>query len=186
MVWAIVVVAIAVLGVAAWAGTGRLGEMPEPVVDRPKAYIPDGAVDAAFREAVRIPRAVTGYHREQVDDFLAVHASGSAEGAEVAFDVVRGGYDMQAVDEVLSRMAPVPVVGAPEAMTSDDAMHETRENLAMMMSDVAAGDGEPAGPAESTSTDPHQFFPDDSGRETDDSFRRDGDEKGSTGELPAP
>ncbi|MEO7587330.1 MAG: hypothetical protein ABIS84_04805 [Arachnia sp.] len=177
------VVAIAVLGVAAWAGTGRLGEMPEPVVDRPKAYIPDGAVDAAFLEAVRIPRAVTGYHRGQVDDFLAAHASGSAEGSEVAFDVVRGGYDMQAVDEVLTRLAPVPVLGAPEA---DDAMHETREELATMMSDVAAGDGEPAGPAESTSTDAHQFFPDDSGHETDDSFRRDGDEKGSTGELPAP
>ncbi len=106
MVWAIVVVAIAVLGAAAWAGTGRLGEMPGAVTDRPKAHIPDGPVDEHFMEAVSLPLASTGYRRSQVDGVLASHVAGERLDAEHRFDVVRRGYDMQAVDMILDRIRP--------------------------------------------------------------------------------
>lgn len=103
MVWAIVVVAIAVLGVAAWAGTGRLGEMPGAVTDRPKAHIPEGPVDAAFLEALVLPVATTGYSQSQVDAVLAAHAAGEDADPGTRFRVVAGGYDMQAVDAVIER-----------------------------------------------------------------------------------
>lgn len=108
MVWGIVVVAIAVLGVAAWAGTGRLGEMPELVSDRPKARIPEGPVDEAFLEALSLPRASTGYRCSQVDAYLSAHVAGNDEEPEAHFDVVRRGYDMQAVDAVLEGMHASP------------------------------------------------------------------------------
>lgn len=135
MVWAIVVVAIAVLGVAAWAGTGRLGEMPETVTDRPKAHIPDGPVDQDFLESVSLPVASTGYRRSQVDDVLAGHVAGVALETDHRFDVVRRGYDMQAVDMILDRMRPDPPhthstpagtdveTGAAPAAAPQDSLH---------------------------------------------------------------
>lgn len=127
MVWAIVVVAIAVLGVAAWAGTGRLGEMPETVSDRPKAHIPDGPVDASFLTALSIPTVSTGYRTSQVDAHLDAYVAGDAEPSAARFDVVRRGYDMQAVDAVLERMRITPVQAADgnsAAMTEDPSMGE--------------------------------------------------------------
>lgn len=123
MVWVMVVVAIAVLGVAAWAGTGRLGEMPEAVNDRPKPHLPDGPIDAAFVEALAIPLASTGYRCSQVDSHLEAHAAGEAAIPEPRFDVVRHGYDMQVVDAVLERCQSFPdhqgVEGPPEPVTQD-------------------------------------------------------------------
>lgn len=104
MVWAIVVVAIAVLGVAAWAGTGRLGEMPESVTDRPKAHLPEGLVDETFLEGLSLPIAGSGYRRSQVDAFLAAYVETRDLTPGTLFDVVRGGYDMQAVDAVIGRI----------------------------------------------------------------------------------
>lgn len=123
MVWAMVVVAIAVLGVAAWAGTGKLGEMPGAVTDRPKAHIPDAPVDETFLRELSLPVAGTGYRRSQVDALLAAHVAGQ-EQSTIEFDVVRHGYDMQAVDAVLDTMTravasdPGPV--SPVSPDEDD------------------------------------------------------------------
>lgn len=107
MVWLIVACAIIVLGVGAWAGTGRLGSMPEVVNDRPKGVIPDGEVDAAFLEEVKLPTVSHGYDPDQVDEFLAAHVEGRAltDARTMRFDVVRQGYDMQGVDLILRRIA---------------------------------------------------------------------------------
>lgn len=102
---AIVVVAVVVLGMAAFAGLGRLGEMPaEAVTDRPKGRIPDGPVTPGFLVEARIPTAWTGYDRGQVDRYLFAVDEGQAPPAsETVFDVVRRGYDMQVVDELMLR-----------------------------------------------------------------------------------
>lgn len=105
MVWAIVVVAIGILGVAAWAGTGRLGEMPGAVNDRPKPHVPDGPVDEAFLTNLSLPIAGTGYRCSQVDALLAAHVAGEDIEPGTRFDVVRKGYDMQAVDAVIDRIS---------------------------------------------------------------------------------
>ena len=83
MVWAIVVVAIGILGVAAWAGTGRLGEMPGAVDDRPKPHVPDGPVDEVFLTHLSLPIAGTGYRCSQVDALLAAHVAGEDDGRAV-------------------------------------------------------------------------------------------------------
>lgn len=131
MVWAIVAVAIIVLALGAWAGAGHLGEMPEPVTDRPKPHIPVGPVDRAFLDEMRIPRVGVGYSPAQVDAYLAGFVSDEPDRAslEQVFDVVRGGYDMQAIDLVLERMAapaphpepgPADIAGGPGGTAPDD------------------------------------------------------------------
>ena len=123
MVWAIVVVAIAVLGVAAWAGTGRLGEMPDGVTDRPKAHIPEGEIDQEFLEAMSLPLASTGYRRSQVDEVLSSHVVGGTVSANPRFDVVRRGYDMQAVDAILARVRSNALIDQREdAAAVEDAL----------------------------------------------------------------
>lgn len=110
MTWVIVAAAIIVLGLGAWAGTGRLGSMPPPVSDRPKPAIPDGPVDREFLDALRIPLAWHGYETGAVDEYLDQAATGTASQPpdEVRFTVVRNGYDMQAVDLVLDRLNQPP------------------------------------------------------------------------------
>ncbi len=105
MIWAVVVVAVGVLGVAAWAGTGRLGEMPGTVSDRPKAHVPDGPVNEQFLETLSLPIAATGYRRSQVDALLEAHVLDRDIEPGIRFDVVRRGYDMQAVDRVIERIS---------------------------------------------------------------------------------
>lgn len=98
-------IAIVVLGFAAFAGLGRLGEMPaEAVTDRPKARIPAGPITADFLAGARLPTAWSGYDRGQVDAHLSLVAAGAAPPAgATVFDVVRDGYDMQVVDELMLR-----------------------------------------------------------------------------------
>lgn len=122
MVWVIVVLALVVLGLGAWAGTGRLGEMPEVVNDRPKGVIPEGPVDEDFLHVLQLPRASTGYDRAQVDAYLSTFVDGAAPGEalEAAFDVVAGGYDMQAVDAVLDRLAHEPIEERQEVPPDGD------------------------------------------------------------------
>ncbi len=142
MVWAIVVVAVAVLGVAAWAGTGRLGEMPESVTDRPKAHIPDGPVDQEFMETVSLPVASTGYRRSQVDTVLASHVAGESVEPDQLFDVVRRGYDMQAVDMILDRIRPVSRRAADQdAFAAERALLEGDETGAPVVAEEASDDG---------------------------------------------
>ena len=131
MVWGIVAVAVVVMGLAAVAGTGRLGEMPPPVNDRPKGRVPDGPLDAAFLAELRIPAAAAGYDRRQVDDYLdsLVAEPASHEAREAVFDVVAGGYDMQVVDLVLERaVVAVPEPPSPEWGTGDAGEDEVRNN----------------------------------------------------------
>ncbi len=150
MVWAIVVVAIAVLGVAAWAGTGKVGEMPGTVIDRPKAHLPEGPVDEGFVANLSLPTAGTGYQRSQVDALLAAHVSGADIEPGTRFDVVRRGYDMQAVDAVIERISEHEYPeAAPDADDEDGIATEpdaspiveedasdTSENAQIPLSDV--------------------------------------------------
>lgn len=134
MVWAIVVVAVLVMAVGAWVGTGKLGEMPDVVNDRPKGRIPDGEVDAAFLEGLAVPLAPTGYDPAQVDKYLDdVIAGEAAPAAEVRFDTVRRGYDMQVVDAILER-----VPGAHEARraVAEDAEPAAVEDVAETVADT--------------------------------------------------
>ena len=99
MVWVIVVAALVVLTLGAWAGTGRLGEMPPVVDDRPKGRIPSGPIDADLLRELRIPTAVTGYSPAQVDLYLdSFAAAGGAfpEGLEAVFDVAAPAADVHA------------------------------------------------------------------------------------------
>ena len=129
MVWAIVVVAIAVLGVAAWAGTGKLGEMPGTVIDRPKAHVPEGPVDEGFVANLSLPTAGTGYQRSQVDALLAAHVSGEDIEPGTRFDVVRRGYDMQAVDAVIERIGVHEYRGASaDAPDADGIVTASKES----------------------------------------------------------
>lgn len=114
MVWLIVAVAIVVLGLAAWAGAGHLGQLPPVVDDRPKGFIPDGEVNAEFLEKMRLPTSSTGYSRTEVDDLLAEVVNGAFV-YEPRFTVESGGYNMQAVDAVLDRLlAQAPARRAAE------------------------------------------------------------------------
>ncbi|MCC2593501.1 hypothetical protein LKO27_08780 [Tessaracoccus sp. OS52] len=123
MVWVIVVLAIVLLSLGAWAGAGRLGEMPPVVNDRPKGRIPDGQVDQRFLDGLVLPRASSGYAPSQVDSFLQGVAEGEhATAADVVFDVVAGGYDMQAVDAVLDR-----IPGAHQAAPVEEPPAEESE-----------------------------------------------------------
>lgn len=107
MVWLIVVAALVVLGLAAWAGTGRFGAMPEPVTDAPRPVIPPGPVNRAFLDDLELPTTRYGYDTRQVDDYLHAHAAGEASGSpeRTLFGVVRNGYSMTAVDQVMDRVA---------------------------------------------------------------------------------
>ena len=104
MIWVFGAVFMVVLALAAWAGTGRLGEMPEPVDDRPKAFIPDLLFGEEFVKQLRLPTVSVGYERAQVDRFVA-EAERQPPPGPPQFDVVVGGYDMQAVDAVINRIA---------------------------------------------------------------------------------
>lgn len=127
MVWVIVLVAMAVMGIAAIAGTGRLGEMPEPVTDRPKPLLPDLPFGQDYLSRFRLPVVSNGYAVEQVDELLAARAAGEVPVAALGsarFDVVRHGYAMDAVDELIDRLlreapaqdaAPVEGGGRPKA-----------------------------------------------------------------------
>ncbi|PIE21544.1 MAG: hypothetical protein CSA64_01395 [Arachnia propionica] len=128
MEWVLVLVAIAVLGVAAWAGTGKLGEMPPVVTDRPKGRIPDGPLTPELLAALQLPRASSGYSRQQVDDHLSALVAGDEP--DPSFDVVAGGYDMQVVDELLARFEqPTGSVAAEQSRPkrSDDDASATAE-----------------------------------------------------------
>ena len=103
MVWVFGVVFMVVLALAACAGTGRLGEMPEPVDDRPKAFIPDLPFGDEFMERLRLPVVSVGYEKNQVDGFLE-ETRHRLPPEPPRFDVVVGGYDMQAVDVVINKI----------------------------------------------------------------------------------
>lgn len=104
--WIIIAaVAVVVLGFAAFAGLGKFGEMPAHAVnDRPKGVVPDGPVNDALLAALKIPTASSGYDRAEVDEYLRGIAAGTAApAADTLFTVVKRGYDMQVVDNLIER-----------------------------------------------------------------------------------
>ncbi len=127
---AIVAVGVVVIGIAAYAATGRLGEMPaEPVTDDPRGRVPDGPVDADLLARLVIPRRINGYAPEEVDEHLSAVVEGTATPSrEVRFRVVRRGYNMAVVDEILDRVTRV-----------EESATALEEGLG------AASDGEPEG-----------------------------------------
>lgn len=111
----IVVAGLAVMVLAAIAGTGRLGEWEPPVNDSPKGHLPEGPINERFLAELKIPRAMHGYARGEVDELLRAIASGAQLYEPPAFGIVRGGYNMQFVDKTLAQMqqdqpepAPLP------------------------------------------------------------------------------
>lgn len=104
---AIIAVSVAILALAAYAATGRMGEMPaDPVLDDHPGHVPDGPVDAEFLAAVKFPVRAQGYSPEEVDRYLDGAVSGSAVPPdEVRFRVCRSGYDMAVVDRILDRLS---------------------------------------------------------------------------------
>jgi hypothetical protein len=120
MVWVFGIVFMVVIALAAWAGTGRLGEMPGPVDDRPKAFIPDLPFGPEFMERLRLPVVSVGYQREQVDHFLA-QAQHQLPPEPPRFDVVTAGYDMQAVDAVINQIAKIIEASSRQPAVGIDA-----------------------------------------------------------------
>ena len=71
MEWILAALAIAVVGLAAAAATGRFGEMPDVVDDRVHPALPEsGPVTAAELRDVQFAVVPRGYSMEQVDALL--------------------------------------------------------------------------------------------------------------------
>ena len=80
MEWIIAVVAIAILGVAAVAAAGGVGEMSgEPVQDVYRQQLPSGPLSADDVRSTRFALALRGYAMDQVDDLLERLAEEIAE-----------------------------------------------------------------------------------------------------------
>ncbi len=61
---------VAILGVAAVASSGRLGELPPPVTSTPASHVPDGDLTGDDLRAARFSVVPRGYSMAQVDDLL--------------------------------------------------------------------------------------------------------------------
>jgi DivIVA domain-containing protein len=70
MEWVISIVAVAILGLAAVAATGRLGELPGTVTDTPQPHVPDGTLDGSDLRSLRFAVVPRGYSMQQVDELL--------------------------------------------------------------------------------------------------------------------
>lgn len=68
----IVLLAVAVLGLAALVAVGRLGEMQaDPVRDTYQPPVPEGELQGSDLEGIRFGVAPMGYEMEQVDELMA-------------------------------------------------------------------------------------------------------------------
>jgi DivIVA domain-containing protein len=70
MEWVISIIAVVILGLAAIAATGRLGELPGTVTDTPQPHVPDGALAGADLRGLRFAVVPRGYSMQQVDELL--------------------------------------------------------------------------------------------------------------------
>lgn len=75
MEWFLWTVAVAVLGLAAVAGTGRFGGMPDAGSDVPGPSFPDGPLTGDDLRGARFGITLRGYSVDQVDSLLARLAS---------------------------------------------------------------------------------------------------------------
>lgn len=70
MQWLLWIIAVAVLGLAAVAASGRLGAMPGTVTDTPRPHVPTGPLRAEDLLEVRFAVVPRGYSMDQVDELL--------------------------------------------------------------------------------------------------------------------
>lgn len=70
MEWLVWMVAVAILGLAAVAASGRLGEFPATVTDTPQPHVPSGTLAGSDLRALRFAVVPRGYSMQQVDELL--------------------------------------------------------------------------------------------------------------------
>lgn len=70
MEWAISMVAVAILGLAAVVAAGRLGEMPGTVTDTPQPHVPSGTLTGEDLRGLRFAVVTRGYSMQQVDELI--------------------------------------------------------------------------------------------------------------------
>jgi len=70
MQWVLWMIAVAVLGLAAVAASGRLGELPGTVTDTPRPHVPTGVLDGDDLRGLRFAVVPRGYSMDQVDELL--------------------------------------------------------------------------------------------------------------------
>ncbi|WP_051208474.1 DivIVA domain-containing protein [Propionicicella superfundia] len=87
MQWALALLAVAILGVAAIAASGRFEGLPPVVDDTPAPYIPEGELTAATLREVRFTVETRGYAMQQVDALLAQLAAQMTRTAERSPDL---------------------------------------------------------------------------------------------------
>ncbi len=70
MQWVLWMIAVAVLGLAAVAASGRLGELPGTVTNTPRPHLPPGVMTGDDLRGIRFAVAPRGYSMDQVDELL--------------------------------------------------------------------------------------------------------------------
>lgn len=70
MQWVLWMIAVAILGLAAVAASGRLGELPATVTDTPRPHVPHGLLNGDDLRGLRFAVVPRGYSMEQVDELL--------------------------------------------------------------------------------------------------------------------
>ncbi len=70
MEWVLWMIAVGVLGLAAVAASGRLGELPGTVTDTPRPHVPTGTVTGDDLRGLRFAVVLRGYSMDQVDGLL--------------------------------------------------------------------------------------------------------------------
>ncbi|MDR1807555.1 MAG: DivIVA domain-containing protein [Propionibacteriaceae bacterium] len=70
MEWFIALIAVVVIGFAAVAASGRLGEFKPVQTDRPEPAWPDGPLTAADIDGLGFAVVPRGYAMDQVDEFM--------------------------------------------------------------------------------------------------------------------
>lgn len=70
MQWVLWMIAVGVLGLAAVAASGRLGELPGTVTDTPRPHMPTGPIAGDDLRGLRFAVVPRGYSMDQVDELL--------------------------------------------------------------------------------------------------------------------
>ncbi|WCC80486.1 DivIVA domain-containing protein [Cutibacterium equinum] len=70
MVWALCGLIIVIIGLAVLAASGKFGQVPAVVDDRPVPDLPEGEVSADDLRSVRFAVVPRGYSMRQVDQLL--------------------------------------------------------------------------------------------------------------------
>lgn len=108
LIWAL---AVGVLFLAAVAGAGAFGEMPEPVVDQFQPSLPMGLLGAEDIRAARFTQTRRGYSPAQVDQLLSRVANQLA--SQGRRTPSRGSTSVSPQDVATSVETDTPATGAP-------------------------------------------------------------------------